>query len=768
MRNSSMRILLCGSILATGAISSNASAQTASPNVVEPTPGQAVEEAPAGTAAAQETQTDDSQLEEIVVTAQRRNESQQSVPISITTVTALAAERLGVTGTETLGVAVPTLQFGRQIGNGATPFLRGVGTSQATAGVESSVAVYLDDVYIGAPSAAVLRFNSIESTEVLKGPQGTLFGRNATGGVVNIHTRRPSHEAAIEGNVGVASFGTYYGALYATTGVSDNLAANIAVTGYNQSRGYGRSVVTGDDIYKNWNYGLRGQILWEPGADTSLLLAADYSRYRGDQGMNAIIAPGTIGAGGGGHPGKYRSLNFPSDYSTNRTFGFSGKLNHDFGGVALVSITAYRDARIPYYITDLDASLPGAPQFFLTEVTNGVRSFSQELQLVSPKEKPLRWIAGVFYYNAFSYYEPIRFTGVPFAAYGGSRSIFGEQRLRSYAAFGEANWDFAPRTTLTVGLRYTTDFISLDARQFNAAGVLLQPFNASSGVKDFSKLTYRAILDYTPTDDILLYGSYSRGFKSGGYNLTAPIIGLFPNASLSPIVEPEVLDAYEIGIKSELFGRQVRLNASAFYYDYSNLQVTSIQGGTSLTLNAAASRIKGVDVDLTYAPSRRFNLTAGVAILDSRFSSFPNGPFNVANPAVCTPVPRTTGPLTGGNTTCFVDLTGNYTQRAPKFTGTISATYTHPTEIGDFVANLSLYHNSGYFWEVSNRFRQPKVDLLNATLSWRSPDDHYGLKVYARNLFNEYYYNYFSESNARDAGSPDMPRNFGIEASFKF
>jgi iron complex outermembrane receptor protein len=208
-----------------------------------------------------------------------------------------------------------------------------------------------------------------------------------------------------------------------------------------------------------------------------------------------------------------------------------------------------------------------------------------------------------------------------------------------------------------------------------------------------------------------------------------------------------------VGIKSDLFNRTVRFNLSAFHYDYSNLQVNSVQNGASITLNAAAARINGIDLDLNYVPNNKLNLGAAFSFLDSKFNSFPSGPINFPNP-----VPPVG---TGGNGVRFGDLTGNHTSRAPKFTMSLTATYTVPTESGDFSLNGSLYHNSGFFWEPDNRYSQPSYNLLNTTLSWTSVNKKYEIKVYARNLLNEYYYSYFSESSRGDSGSPEMPRNFG-------
>jgi iron complex outermembrane receptor protein len=728
----------------------------------------AVAQSSQGSSAGVQTITDDSAsgVEEIVVTAQRRSESIQNVPIAISAVTAATAAKQGVVGTESLGIVIPALQFTRQTGNGGAPFLRAVGTSQATAGTNSSVATYIDDVYLSSPIATTLRFNNIESVEVLKGPQGTLFGRNATGGVIHVHTRQPSHVTSVEGLVGYGSYDTLYGSLYATTGVTDNLAVNIALTGQNQHDGYGRNLFNGVDIYKQKNAGARVGILWEPTETTKVNISGDYAYNSGDLGMNVVIAPGTIALGGGGFVCKYCSWDTPygkpRDNGASKVYGGSVKIAQELGAIKFLSISAYHQTRLNIDI-QLDGSTNGQ-NILASRSPSFNKSFSQEFQLLSKGNSKVQWILGAFYFNEYAGYDPIDLIGTSLAVFGGVRHTDSRQLLHSYSLFGEGSYEILPRTKLTLGLRYTTDKFREVAEQRNAAQTVLPPGELSSGWVNFSKLTYRAILDYKPVDDVLFYGSYSRGFKSGGFSTAAPFLGRV----LAPAVAPEVLDAFEVGFKSELADNRIRLNGSAYYYDYTNLQVATVQNGAAVTFNAASAHIKGAELDLTYAPSRRLDFNAGVSYLDSKFTNFPAGPLNVPNPRTCTPFPMTTGPLAGGNSACFVDLSGNRTPRAPKFTLSMRATYNVPTDFGDFSANATFYHNSGFFWEPDNRFAQPRYDILNASLTWKSIDDKYSLKAYAKNILDEYYYSYFAESSGRDAGSPEMPRNYGVEFGFKF
>ena len=758
-------LLLATGSLAAGSLAAGAAAQTAAP---APAPSTATGTTSGDTI----TQTEDSSagtagVEDIVVTAQRRNERIQDVPIAITAVTALAAARQGVTGTEGLGIAVPTLQFSRQTANGGAPFLRGVGSPSATAGQEAPVAVYIDDVYIGAPSATLFQFNNIESTEVLKGPQGTLFGRNATGGVVNVRTRRPSQEASVDATAGFGSYDTYYGSAYLNAPLSSIAAVNIAIAGRDQTKGYGRSIARGDDIYKSKNWGARGQLGLNPDPDTSILIAADYFYTRGDIGQNVVLAPGTVATGGGTFVDRYKSLSNPSDFGETHSWGVSANIERTFGDYTARSISAYRQSDVEF-VLDADGSLPGRPALVSTHVFNAfVDSFSQEFQLLSPQADKFKWILGAFYYYSFAGYDPVESSGAAFAGQGGISGVRSQQDLNSYSGFGEASYEFLPSTKVTAGLRYTSDQYSMQALLFNGLTAVLPPSPFSQEQK-FSKLTYRAILDTKLAPDVLLYGSYSRGFKSGGYNLSTPTQVVGTATVPGAVVRPEVLDAFEVGLKSDLFDRKVRFNIALYHYNYSNLQIGRVANGRVTTVNAAKARMQGIDIDYSFVPSNRFNLSGGVSVLDAKFTSFPDGPLYVPSPATCTPTPRTTGPLTGGNTVCSADLAGNRTTRAPKLSFTASATYTLPTDSGDFSVNGTLYHNSGFFWEPDPRLRQPAYDLINASLSWIAPDRKYEVRLYGKNLLDKFYIAYASESTTRDSFSPEMPRNYGVELTVHF
>jgi iron complex outermembrane recepter protein len=703
-------------------------------------------------------------LQDIVVTAQRRQQNQQDVPISITAVTSDVMAKSGVTNTEALSNIVPALQFSRQSTLGGAPFIRGVGTSAVPIGVEPAVATYVDDVYIGSALSTTTGLNNIDHVEVLKGPQGTLFGRNATGGVVSIQTRKPSQDPAYEATVGYGNYNTLDLNAYVNQPLTNTLAVNISAARHKQADGYGLDVNTGDDIYLETTWGVRGEVLWKPDDRTSALFIGDYYHYKGDTGQNVTVLPGTISNGGTAFPGRYRGTAVPLENAETSQYGFSLKVEHDFDIFRVVSISAYRaDKNFTYQ--DLDA----APVRLLDVSGNQrTKTFSEELRILSPAESKLQWIGGLMYYHSNANYGPGILTGSALAAIGGSQTVSGTQKLDAYAGFGEINFNIFDNTRLTAGARYSSDhFRLINAGSVNFAGAYFPggPVNVHD---TFSKLTYRVVLDHHFTPGIMAYASVSRGFKSGGYNIQTPTVTVGGVVQPAPPVTPEVLDAYEIGTKMELFDRKLRINPSIFYYKYKNMQVSTIQNNAVTILNAASAEIKGIDIDFEARVNRRIKLSGGIGVLDSEFTSFPAGPLYVPRPATCTPTPRTTGPITGGNIACSADLTGNRTTRAPKFTGSVNASYAIPTDIGAFEVSGSFYHNSGFFWEADNRTRQPSYNLVGAVLSWTSSNDHYRASLWAKNLTNAYYYTFVSEGTNKDSGSPALPRTYGASFGVKF
>jgi len=505
-------------------------------------------------------------LEEIVVTAQRRTEKLQDVPISVSALTATTLANAGVGTTEALLQVVPSLNVTRTA-SGSVPFIRGVGTQDTTIGNESGVATYVDGVYYMAQTGTIFSFNNVERVEVLKGPQGTLFGRNATGGLINVITRDPSATESIEGRVGYGNYKTLQGSLYATGG-GDTLAADIAAYHVKQDEGFGRNLVSGDDINLRDETSVRSKVLWRPADSAKLTASADWSQIKTDFGLNRNAYPGATLAGGVklGNTSPYDSpSNFRSYVPDYYHWGASLRFEQELDWAQLTITSAYRDFKFTWNY-DQDATPARLADII---VNNKNTSLQNEVLLVGSVDR-LDWTAGLFALNATSKLDPLSVRSIGPSS---NFDLYSKQKLDSYAAFTQGTYALTDTTKVTAGVRYTQDERDLTGRNIagpgNAAGAgAVLRVNANNAT--FSKVTWRASLDHKFTDDVLGYVSYSRGFKSGLFN---------QSSQAGDPIRPETIDAVEVGSKSEMLNGTLRLNAAAFYYEVKDLQVSrSVQG----------------------------------------------------------------------------------------------------------------------------------------------------------------------------------------------
>lgn len=709
-------------------------------------------------------------LEEVVVTARRRDESLQDVPIAVSALSGQQADLLGIDGTDDLTLTTPSLDFGKQGGFGYIPFLRGVGSSTASAGFESPIAIYVDDVYLASPNSKLLSLDSIETVQVLKGPQGTLFGRNATGGVIQVKTKQPDFEqAAAKVSAGYGNYDTFEGSVYFNLPISDSVAFNLAANSTDQRDGYGKSIVTGKDTQTIRHWTVRANLLMELGENTQVKISADASDIKTDQGWNQGVFPGFVSEGRGTYAGVYNTSTIGEDYSTIEEFGLALDIRHSFSFADLVSITSYRDTKM---YTQLDQDNGPVPLFDLI-IDSPTESMSQELRLVSNSETGFQWVAGAFYMSTESSYEPaclcglvgdVFRTGLP----DPKLEFYNTQDMDSWSGFFEGTFEVTNATNLTVGVRYTEDTYQYiqNGVFLSAGGMLLGEAPGSTYQLDeetFDELTYRVILDTQLTDNVMGYISHSRGFKSGGYNLTEPgIPGLLP---LPSPLEPEILDATEVGLKMSLLDDRLTFNAAAFYYDYQDLIVTSTREGSLSLLNAAAAEIYGFDADFVFAPAEGWRIAGGIGILDSEYTDFPEGP-------IFTPDTGTNpfGPPNnngGGNNPGVANLTGNETQRSPELTLNISPSYSARAGAGVLTLAAHYYHNSGWFADPENRLEQPSYDLINATVNYEM-DNGFAVQLWGKNLSDEVYYSFIQGGALNDAITWAPPRTYGITVSQEF
>ncbi|KQS03599.1 hypothetical protein ASG11_04490 [Sphingomonas sp. Leaf357] len=638
------------------------------------------------------------------------------MPVSVVAITAEDAQVRGVTGTQSLTASVPGLVI-TSPANVGNPYLRGVGSALFDPSAEQAVAMYIDGVYISAPQTNIFSFNNIQQVEVLRGPQGTLFGRNATGGVIQITTRRPSADPHADLSVGYGNYDTVTASAYVTGGLAKNLTADFGALYENQGKGFGRNLTLGVDQYHQarGNYSLRSKILFEPTAETSFTLAGDYAHsvstnaYQKPQGAISPIDGST-------YPGKYNSLN--DYYNRNRvnTGGVSFRIDQELGAIKLMNLVSYRKTTVQY---DLDNDVTSR-RVANVQLNPTAHNFSEEIQLSGPNTGKIKWIVGAYYFNSVGQYQSVIING--------NRSSEDQQHAISYAGFGQVTAELLPKTELTLGLRYTTE-----DQTFTQTYAVSQQLKQS-----FSKLTYRAALNHHFTDDISAYASYNRGFKSGGFNLRLP----------GNSFQPETLDAYEIGLKTELFNRRLRFNIDGFYYDDKNVQVLSSFLGGTITSNAAAAHIKGIEADFEAALTRSFRLSGGFSIQDGKYASYPNGIALTQNGVRLPPQ----------------DQRGNKTIVTPPFSGTVTAAYNVDLHDGGRLQpSITVVYNDGFFWQSDNRLVQPAYTMVNASLLWTSADKKFDARIWGKNLNNaEYYIARLGVTGLGDVQERGAPRTFGI------
>lgn len=699
---------------------------------------------------------------DVIVTAQRREQSLQEVPVAVTAVSAEAMASSGLNTTEDLQLMTPGL-VSTSVNGSSQTYIRGVGNQSSIIGGESSIATYIDGVYIASLTGAVFGFNNVERVEVLRGPQGTLFGRNATGGILQVITRRPEHDPS--GSIGL-SFGNYDtsdGSVYFTTGLSDTLAMNLAAYGTYQDEGFGKNIPFDDDINFRREGSVRGQLLFEPADSLSLLWSADYDRQRTDMGTNRTTLAGTRNVLGQPLSGTDfdATYNIPV-FAKNSQWGLSQLLTLDLGSVELKSITAYREywwnniydqdvtsARIVDVERDEEAST--VQQEFLLEGTAG----------------PLDWTTGLFYFRSNSSIQPISTQSSNLLTFNFAR--FAEQDLDSYAGFAQGTMAVTGTLNLTAGVRYTHDEATLNGRNIALPGHPAGAGTVLATVTDrdisASKVTWRLAADYRIVEDVMIYASASRGFKSGGFNLSS--ITQIPT-------QPETLDAYEVGIKPRLAGGQLQLNVAAFRYDYTDIQLSRVGDAGIQTLNAAEAKVNGAELEMTIVPDAlpQFKGQASLSYLDAEYESFANAPYFLPNPysappaGVVCPAPSSASP--GGNTQCVTDASGNTMIRSPRWTAGLNLSYAIPISFGEIALTANYYYNDGFFWEPSNRLRQDAFSVVNAELALTTSDEAWRLKIFGRNLGDELYYSSVSEQALGDIATVQAPRTYGIGVDYRW
>ncbi len=691
-------------------------------------------------------------LETITVTATRREESIQSVPISITALSGAALDVAGVTETRDLvGLAPNLTQQGSYGHTSPSFFIRGIGSTQFNPNANSKVGIYLDDVYLSSPAVHGAQIFDVASVEIARGPQGTLFGQNTTAGLVRLITTRPNVGGGftLDASLTAGSYGQLDPELAVGFATGRSSAARISVL--QQTRdGFQRNTLLGSDDGEIDALGWRAQWLWQASEDVDLLIRVHGSRDSGQlppYKQVGLVDPATfgpcanpgLGTGCTDFFGYADSKDFHKgqwevrdQYTDVESFGANLTVDWQLPAFTLTSVTAWEQNESRVH-EDPDAS----PNYIMTGNYHGEpQQTSQEIRLTSPAGE-LSWIAGVYYFHE----QNDTSVGFPIPGFGpgalsGLTAVpeglgqISTMATDSYALFGNVDFAATDSLKLTLGLRYTHETKDVDygAWLADVTDVGSMTFFTDRQITDraiaqtvdfhekksWDDVSGRASLAWSFSDDVLGYATISRGFNSGNYNG-----GAMSDQAEAALVDPETLMSYEVGLKSELFD-QLRLNLSAFYYDFTDQQVFVLASGDSgvpvqQLSNAAASTLYGVELEAVWKPLDRLQVQVGAGYTHSEFDEFE------------TPLGQ--------------DLSGGTLPSAPETNVNALLLYTIPSTVGSWAVGTDAKYQSKQYFSVNNDpiLSQGAYTIANAHVSWTSQGEQATVTAWVRNLADEDY-----------------------------
>lgn len=727
--------------------------------------------------------------DDIIVTARRRVESLRDVPISVSAFSAEALEEKGAPDITALQRQTPnmTIQVARGSNSTLTAFIRGIGQQDPLWGFEPGVGLYVDDVYVARPQGAVLDIYDIERIEVLRGPQGTLYGRNTIGGAVKYVTKKLGHEFSgkIRGEYGS------YNELNLTGSVTVPLADWISVGGafawYNRD-GYGRNQFSGAETNNKDVIAARLSVELTPSDNIFIRIAGDRTEDRSNinHGHRERFEPNSRTAV---LPGKYDTLAGLGDEQKVVTQGASLTAEWSVSDAfTLKSITAYRSG----YTSGDGIDFDGTPQPFLDVASSGKvyddNQFSQEFQALIEMDR-LQGVVGVYYLDAMAsgQFDTILGRGlvpeagpmvpVPSAFTALTQLTTGEVDTKSFAIFADLNYDISDRLKVSVGARWTRDKKTgtvFKANYFGTIGspllkpyvpVLPPPFNVPQVLTDytnertFEEFTPRLSLTWEASEDVNLYAAYSRGFKSGGFDMRG-------DATATPATEDgydsEIVDSYEVGLKGSFLDNSLRVNAALFYADYQGQQVTTQvakvtppPGVVSFVDNVGSSTIWGAELEANAVMSRNISANLTFGYVNAKFNEFlvydlPSGQYvDVADTRVF--------------------------QNTPEFTLSTSVNI-HGELAGGWLTvqpMLSFRSETNLFEIPIPAIDQGAYALVDMSVTWTSPDEKWRFGVHGRNLLDERYrtggYNFPLNQYAQSViGFYGAPRTVRLSAEYRF
>ncbi len=712
---------------------------------------------------------------EILVTAQRRSESVQDVPIAISAFNSDMVEASGSTNITSLNGLAPNVVLQTQglVANVPMISIRGMNTSDPDPNADPKVSTIIDGVYIPFVSSTMLDLFDVERIEILKGPQGVLFGKNNLAGTLNVISSRPTDDFGGEARVSFGSFGLkqFRGKLNSGRFADDALAAKVAVN-FRDYNGYSRNVITGNRLNGANVKSVRGALEYDRGGAFDSTLIVDWLKQKTtgpapqvlDNGdPNWDLLPDEV------KTDVRKAAVLFDPFANTESYGGSWNSNLDVGWGTISAVLGYRHLD---YVTrgDFDGLINPAPQLDVTRDFSG-ESKSGELRYVSPAGEPVDFVVGVYYQT-----DQWRQFNTVLANPTTTTLAQLNQDTESYAVFALVNAHPADGLTLSVGGRYSHDSKDYDiASQVFVNGNQISSFTSNLKAK-WSEFTPRLTVNYELSPDAMIYANYSQGYKAGGFNSR----GTIPE-NIGPY-NPERVTAYEIGIKSDLFDRLLRLNVAGFVNKYRDLQSSVTRMGAvraeNITTNIAAAKISGFEIESLLRPASGLTIGANLAYLDARYTDFcadTNGVFTngAPEPGQCAPaVPILINGVPNGTFAVPTDSSGLDLANAPEWSGSLSIDYAIPVSFGEVKLHGDARYSSRFnTWGRSNLpgYYRDEVVLLNASIAVAGEDERWKVTLYGTNLSDQDVI-----SGATNAGATPIsqfyqaPREFGVDFSFKF
>lgn len=722
-------------------------------------------------------------LEEVVVTARKREESLQDAPLSVSAFSGDSLAIRGITNLAEVGSLTPNMTFQNnpQAGGSssvATVYIRGVGQRDFLGTIDNGVGFYIDDVYIARTVGAIIDLVDVERVEILRGPQGTLFGRNNVGGAVALHSKRPAEQFGGKLKLSIGTDSQVIAQATVDVPLSDTFRTKFSVQS-NTRDGYVERPA-GGDLGDDDVLSFRTGMSWDVSDSLQVRLNADYSKEEENGPAFFLADVDVVGQFGNGFPGFYNNVTagascaFPGGIASTDPICYNtqwvGETNQgtaptysdtEVWGVSLSaqwqlsdtltfeSTTAYRDLD-SQFARDADASPITLAHFFDDFQSE---QFSQEFQLLGSSDK-LDWIVGLYYFDEEGFNQNILNFAI---ANFDSRNIF---ETKSAAIFGQGTAHITDQLDLTIGVRYTDEEKTFDPNQVVLSsnigippGVLILPLGENKAdAEEFSPLLNVA---YRINDGMMVYASYSEAFRSGGF-----VQRIFPPQPAVSSFEPEYVSSYEVGFKLESEGGAFSLNGALFYMDYEDIQVRVPSGVAQIERNVGEASIEGVELELKWQPAAGWFVEASVGYTDAEFDAI------VIDTAGLPDISIIDNPFS-------TIQEGNEFDHVPERSASASVTKAiEMAEKGSLVARLGVSYQSGYFNEPLNlpQVATPSTDIWNANMIWTAANDNLTVNLGVKNLTDEKYLTtgYFNTSIGTIEHIKDRGRTWSLSGTYSF